>query len=48
MSKEIQLALNNLWVVVSNAKLIAREHDQLRDDFTLVREVLEVQTKKQE
>lgn len=47
MDKKLIAALNNLWVVIRNIKLLGDEHDQLRNDFELVRETLETQAKKQ-
>lgn len=47
MDKKLTVALNNLWVVIRNAKLLGDEHDQLRSDFELLRETLETQAKGQ-
>ncbi len=45
MDEKLKIALNNLWIILRNAKLSGVEHDQLRDDFVLIRETIEAQTK---
>ena len=46
MNKELEAALNNLWVVVRNVPMKGEEHDQLRNDFMLIKEALEKKKKK--
>ncbi len=41
MKKEMENALNNLWIVVREAKMSGQEHDQLRNDFIMIKEALE-------
>ena len=40
MTKNIEQALNNLWVVVRAARMVGDEHDQLKADFALIRQEL--------
>ena len=48
MDKKLQTALNNLWIVIRNVKMLGDEHDQLRNDFALIRETLEKKEQKQD
>ena len=45
MKKEIEIALSNLWVIVRGTKLLGDEHDQLRNDFALIKDCLVRQKK---
>lgn len=48
MKKELETALTNLWIVIRNVPMKGEEHDQLRNDFMLVKEGLEKKAKKLE
>jgi hypothetical protein len=46
MKKELERAINNIRIVVGNARMTEKEHDQLKNDINIIIEELNKKDKK--